>query len=93
MGFSIYPNPTLNTATIVLNDEDNVDDPFFHQNSKVNNNSGISEIQLWNAAALLRTYHTDQNTYQFSVSDLPKGIYFVRVIKDGKTYTQKLIKN
>lgn len=91
--FSIYPNPTSNTATIVLNDEDNMDDPFFLQNSKVNNNSRIYEIQLWSGTSLLRTYKTDQTMYQFSVSDLPKGVYFVRVIKDGKTYTQKLIKN
>ncbi|HHV87218.1 MAG TPA: T9SS type A sorting domain-containing protein [Petrimonas sp.] len=27
------------------------------------------------------------------VSDLHKGIYFIRVIKDGKTYTKKLIKH
>lgn len=31
--------------------------------------------------------------YQIPVSDLPKGIYFVRVIKDGKTYTEKFLKN
>ncbi|WP_370453863.1 T9SS type A sorting domain-containing protein [Proteiniphilum sp. X52] len=26
------------------------------------------------------------------MSDLPKGMYFVRVIKDGKTQTKKLLK-
>ncbi|HHV84523.1 MAG TPA: T9SS type A sorting domain-containing protein, partial [Petrimonas sp.] len=40
----------------------------------------------------IRTYKTDQSTYQLSVSDLPQGMYFVRVIKGGKTSTQKLIK-
>ena len=42
---------------------------------------------------LLKKFTTDRDTYQFSVADLPKGIYFVRVIKDGKAHTQKLIKN
>ena len=64
-------------------------------NEVINNTSSsdITEIQLWSATSLIRTYKTDQETYQFSVSDLPKGIYFVRVIKDGKTYTEKLIRN
>ena len=55
--------------------------------------SGDTEIQLWSATGLIKTYKTEQKTYQIPVSDLPKGIYFVRVIKDGKTYTQKLLKN
>jgi hypothetical protein len=60
----------------------------------VNNtpSSGIIEIQLWSAGGLIRTYKTDQRTFQIPVSGFAKGMYFVRVIKDGKTYSQKLLK-
>ena len=35
----------------------------------------------------------DQLTFQIPIAGLPAGLYFVRVIKDGQTYTEKLIKN
>ncbi|RNC63281.1 T9SS C-terminal target domain-containing protein [Proteiniphilum sp. X52] len=83
--FSLSPNPATDVVTVRLEEE-----------SSRNSATLLSapyEIQLWNAASLLRTYKTDQSAYQISVSDLPKGMYFVRVIKDGKTQTKKLLKN
>lgn len=53
---------------------------------------GVAEIELWSATAMIRRIKTDQRSCQFSVSGLPKGLYVVRVIKDGKIHTRKLIK-
>ena len=33
------------------------------------------------------------NFLQIPIAGLPAGLYFVCVIKDGQTYTEKLIKN
>ena len=41
---------------------------------------------------LVKNYQTDLPVYQIPISNLPAGMYFVRVIKDGKVYTQKLMK-
>ena len=82
--FVLHPNPARNFVTVELQDD------------RTTNASSVPtayEIQLWSATSLLRKFTTDQDTYQLSVSDLPRGIYFVRVIRDGKTHTQKLIKN
>ena len=51
------------------------------------------EIQLWSGLAMLRSFQTNQPTFQIPIAGLPAGLYFVRVIKDGQTYTEKLIKN
>ena len=94
--FSLSPNPAITSITIQLEELNEVAaniQTFSGQKANKTTSSGISEIQLWSTTSLLRTHKTDQTTYQISVSDLPKGIYIVRVIKDGKTYTQKLIKN
>lgn len=78
--FSVSPNPAYTLATVALNGE------IFTKND----NSSY-EIQVWNSMGLIDTYHADQPTYQISVSHLPEGIYFVHVIMDGQTYTEKLI--
>ena len=50
------------------------------------------EIQLWSGMRMLRSFRTDQPTFQIPMAGLPAGLYFVRVVKDGQTHTQKLIK-
>ncbi|HBX47211.1 T9SS type A sorting domain-containing protein [Limibacterium fermenti] len=47
---------------------------------------------LWNGSQLLRSYKTAESHLQIPLDGLPAGIYIVRVIKDGKAYSQKLIK-
>ena len=91
--FNIFPNPSTDMVNIQFKNETNNNQMFTNEVINNTSSSDITEIQLWSATSLIRTYKTDQETYQFSVSDLPKGIYFVRVIKDGKTYTEKLIRN
>lgn len=89
---SISPNPATDIVTIELEEETPDNQALSIQRVNKTPSQGVTQIQLWSATALIRTYKTDQSVYQISVSDLAAGMYFVRVIKDGKTYTQKLIK-
>ena len=92
-GYSIYiyPNPATSYAIIDLSQ--NSSTTISTQGVSKNTGGNVTQIQLWSASALLKSYQTTERTYQISVEDLPKGIYFVVVIKDGKRYSQKLIKN
>lgn len=89
--FTLYPNPATSIVTIELQESAR------GETTKTQRNSGIFkskeyEVQLWSTSQLLRTYRTSDEKFQLSVNGLPAGIYFVRVIKDGKAYTEKLIK-
>lgn len=55
---------------------------------------GTYEIQLWNSLSttMAKSFKTDLSTYQFSLAGLPNGIYIVRIIIDGKTYSKKFVK-
>ena len=52
------------------------------------------EIELWNGltSTKARSYNTDFTKYQMSLTGLPSGIYIVKVIIDGKTYSKKFVK-
>lgn len=54
--------------------------------------SNTYEIQIWNSANMVKRFTTDLNTFQISLAGLPSGIYYIRVIKDGKSYSRKFIK-
>ena len=54
---------------------------------------GKYEIQLWNSVGIVKKSITDQSVTHLSISDLPKGLYMVLIMNDGKiVYRQKLIK-
>ena len=56
--------------------------------------AGKYEIQIWNSIStqMIRSYRTDLTTFQVSLAGLQKGIYIIRVIKDGKTTSKKIAK-
>ena len=90
--FSLSPNPATDVVTVQLNEA------AAPQTSQGLGKaavwpSGVCEIQLWSATSMLRSYKTARRVFEIPVSELPAGIYFVRIIdKDGKIYTEKLIK-
>ena len=55
---------------------------------------GTYEIQLWNGnySTMTRSYKTDLTKYLMSLAGLPSGIYIVRIIIDGRTYSRKFLK-
>lgn len=55
---------------------------------------GMYDVELWNGLTTtkVRSYRTDLTKYQMSLAGLPRGIYIVRVVIDGKIYSKKFVK-
>ena len=95
MGIGVYdnlyltlsPNPATDAVTLQLTETDEVNGL-----SVLSTDRSPYEIQLWSGMTMLRSFRTNEPTFQISMAGLPAGLYFVRVVKDGQTYTQKLIK-
>ena len=95
MGIGVYdnlyltlsPNPATDAVTLQLTETDEVNGL-----SVLSTDRSTYEIQIWSGMRMLRSFRTNEPTFQIPMAGLPAGLYFVRVVKDGQTYTQKLIK-
>ena len=85
--FTLSPNPATDEVTLQLMETDEVSGL-----SVLSTDRSAYEIQLWSGMTILRSFRTNEPTFQIPMAGLPAGLYFVRVVKDGQTYTQKLIK-
>ena len=85
--FTLSPNPATDEVTLQLTETDEVSGL-----SVLSTDRSTYEIQIWSGMRMLRSFRTNEPTFQIPMAGLPAGLYFVRVIKDGQTYTQKLIK-
>ena len=85
--FTLSPNPATDAVTLQLTETDEVSGL-----SVLSTEKSAYEIQIWSGMTMLRSFRTNEPTFQISMAGLPAGLYFVRVVKDGQTYTQKLIK-
>ncbi|PDP70511.1 hypothetical protein CLI85_09190 [Tannerella forsythia] len=85
--FTLSPNPATDAVTLQLTETDEVSG-----SSVLSTDRTLYEIQLWSGMTMLRSFRTTEPTFQIPMAGLPEGLYFVRVVKDGQTYTQKLIK-
>ena len=91
---SFFPNPATDVVALKLTEPN--DGVLSPQGQSILTTKGVTstyEIQLWNGLTMLKSFKTNQLTFQIPIVGLPTGLYFVRVIKDGQTYTEKLIKN
>jgi len=92
--FSLSPNPATDVVALKLTDpDDGILSPQGQGSLTTRSVTSTYEIQLWNGLTILKSFKTNQPTFQIPIAGLPAGLYFVRVIKDGQTYTEKLIKN
>ena len=74
----IFPNPATNSVTISID------------NSQFTiHNSQLSLLDLYGRAAY--NNHVDRNEVTIDVSNLPKGIYLVKLETDGNSVVKKLI--
>ena len=89
--FTLSPNPAVDVVTLQLTKADG--EHRAPSSPSAMGTTNTYEIQLWSGLAMLRSFQTNQPTFQIPIAGLPAGLYFVRVIKDGQTYTEKLIKN
>ena len=95
MGIGVYdnlyltlsPNPATDEVTLQLTETDEVSGL-----SVLSTDRSAYEIQIWSGMRMLKSFKTDQPTFSIPMAGLPAGLYFVRVVKNGQTYTQKLIK-
>ena len=95
MGIGVYdnlyltlsPNPATDVVTLQLTETNKVSGL-----SVLSTDRSAFEIQLWSGMRMLKSFKTDQPTFSIPTVGLPAGLYFVRVVKNGQTYTQKLIK-
>ena len=95
MGIGVYdnlyltlsPNPATDAVTLQLTETNKVSGL-----SVLSTERSAYEIQLWSGMTMLRSFRTNEPTFQIPMAGLPAGLYFVRVVKNGQTYTQKLIK-
>ena len=85
--FTLSPNPATDVVTLQLMETDEVSG-----SSVLSTDRSAYEIQIWSGMTMLRSFRTNEPTFQIPMAGLPAGLYFVRVVKDGQTYTQKLIK-
>ena len=85
--FTLSPNPATDEVTLQLTETDEVSGL-----SVLSTDRSPYEIQIWSGMRMLRSFRTTEPTFQIPMAGLPAGLYFVRVVKDGQTYTQKLIK-
>ena len=85
--FTLSPNPATDAVTLQLMETDEVSGL-----SVLSTDRSAYEIQIWSGMRMLRSFRTNEPTFQIPMAGLPAGLYFVRVVKDGQTYTQKLIK-
>jgi len=87
---SIYPNPASDIVTVEL--QESTDTKTASNTLKVLPTGKEYEIQLWDSMHMIRSFKTSDPIFQLTVSGLPSGIYFIRVIIDGEIFTKKLIK-
>jgi len=85
--FTLSPNPATDVVTLQLTETDEVSGL-----SVLSTERSAYEIQIWSGMTMLRSFRTNEPTFQIPMAGLPAGLYFVRVVKDGQTHTQKLIK-
>lgn len=76
--FTIWPNPTTGTFTLAQLDE---------------SGTGIVHVDIFGMRGekLISTRMLNEKQHLFTITDVPQGIYFVRVVKGTRTETFKLI--
>ena len=79
----ISPNPTNSTATLKLN----LTDVGFSLVT-LNNLFGQEIMELYNGFTNTKTL-----TKTFSLSDLPQGVYYLKIIHNGDIRVEKIIRN
>lgn len=89
--YLIYPNPATDLVTVSLamptKEGENV-----ALTPTVSETVRPYSIQLWNErAGLVKTVETDKSTVQIPLYGLPKGMYYVHLIKDKKMIKKQIL--
>lgn len=87
--FSLYPNPAEGQVTVELKSAESDGET---QILSASQQIAEYEIQIWSQSTLFKSIKTTENRVSISIADLPKGYYFVRLIRGDYVETETLIK-
>jgi len=94
---ALSPNPATEIVTVAVTENASTDNSILSLNNSDQNTietdyHGTYKIQLWNEnSGLVKTLKSEQSKLQISLSGLPKGMYYVHLIIEGKTITKKIL--
>ena len=94
---SISPNPASELVNVTVTENLASDNSLLslnnsNQNTLETDYQGAYEIQLWNEnSGLVKTLKSEQSKLQISLKGLPKGMYYVHMIIEGKTTQKKIL--
>ena len=74
--FIIYPNPSSDKISLVFDERSTAIIKLFNYEGKLLNSQRVDNIVL----------------VDYDINQLPAGVYFIRVLKDGKNYIEKFVK-
>jgi len=85
--FLIYPNPATDMLTVEVASDESED-----MMRTTSTSIEPYTIQLWHErSGLVRTLETSESLTQISLKGLPKGMYFVHVVKDGEVVKKQIL--
>lgn len=87
--FAIYPNPATTSVTVTLNEEAETTTTIMLTSTTTRSNS--YDIQLWNSTSLVKIISTDQKSTQVSLNGLPRGIYYLHLIKNKEIIEKQIL--
>jgi len=94
---TLSPNPATELVTLAVTENEATDSSILslsntNQNTIETDYQGTYEIQLWNEnSGLVKTLNGEQSKLQISLRGLPKGMYYVHLIIEGKTIQKKIL--
>ncbi len=80
---NLYPNPTSDILYM------NIPENFIHSNNEI----GVSVINEMGMVVKQQVIYKNSPSYPMDLSDLPKGVYMIRVSGNNISKTSKIIKN
>lgn len=94
---TLSPNPATELVTLAVTENEATESSILSLNNTNQNiietdYQGTYEIQLWNEnSGLVKTLKGEQSKLQISLRGLPKGMYYVHLIIEGKTIQKKIL--
>lgn len=96
----LYPNPATDLLIVKIKSNEAINDDVTNEtiyndiisSSTMSSTEDSYTIQLWNDRyGLVRTVEITKSDEQISLSGLPKGMYFVHLIKNKKTLQKQIL--
>lgn len=84
---AISPNPATDQITVTLTENEKQLNSSNSQSSET-----TYEVQLWSSMGIIKSVKSDGQPIQFSLSSLPAGTYYIRVISKDRVGSKLFFK-